>query len=97
MFGRGQLYFSIMKPFALLLNLVLGILQAGLNALSLPFLNYQLRRKLLVLLLSGIQGLVGLEAKVGLDPSLISGVPHPFLDYKHLLDGLHRNDRRVCY
>ena len=86
-----------MKPFVLLLSLVLGILQADLGSISLLLLNCQLHRDLLILLLSGAQGLVGLSAKVGLNPSLILGVPHPFLCCKHLLDGLHRNDRRVCY
>ena len=78
----------------LFLNLVLSILLAGHSALSLPLLSCQFYRELLVLLLRRAQGLVGISAEVGLDPSLISGIPHPFLGCKHLLDGLHRNDRR---
>lgn len=53
LFGHGHLYISVMEPFTLLLNLVLGILQVGLSALLPPFLSGQLRSKLLVLLLSG--------------------------------------------
>ena len=82
-----------MKPFALLLSLVLGILQAGLSALLLPLLRCQLPRELPVLLLNGAHGLVGIGAKVCLNPSLVLGVLHPFLGCEHLLDGLHRNER----
>ena len=88
MSGRGQLYFSIMKPFALLLNLVLGILQAGLNTLPPSLLNGQLHNELLVLLLSCTKGLTGLGMKVGLDPGILHSLP----GYEYLLDGLHRNN-----
>ena len=89
MFGRGQLYLSIVELSVLLLSLVLSVLQACLSALSLPLLGSQLRSELLVLLLSCTQGLAGLGAKVAFKPSLILGVLHPLLGYKDLLDGLH--------
>ena len=66
-----------MELLALLLNLALGILEAGLSSSSLPLLRHQLRRQLLVLLLCYTQGLVGLGTKVSLDPSFIAGIfPH---------------------
>ena len=97
LFGRGQLYLSVMEPFALLLNLVLGILQVGLSALLPSLPSGQLCNKLLILLLHYVQGLAGLDAKVDLDPSLVSGIFHPFLGCEHLLDGLHKNDRQARY
>ena len=86
-----------MELFTLLLNLVLSVLQAGLSTLPPPFLNSQLRSELLVLLLNCAQGLTSLSTKVGLDPSLIPSILHPLPGHEYLLDGLHRNDRRVCY
>ena len=66
-----------MELLTLLLNLVLGILEAGLSASSLPLLYRQLCGQLLVLLLCCTQGLVGLDSKVSLDPSFVAGVfPH---------------------
>ena len=72
--GRGQLYFSIVELLALLLNLVLGILEASLSTSSLLLLYRQLCEQLLVLLLCCTQGLIGLDTKVSLDPSFIAGV-----------------------
>ena len=97
LFGRGQLYLNIMKLFALLLNLVLGILQASLSTLPPPLLSGQLCNKLLVLLLNYAQCLIGLDTKVGLNPSLIMSILPPLSGHKYLVDGLHRNDRRVRY
>ena len=86
-----------MELFALLLSLVLGILQAGLNTLPPSLLSGQLHNELLVLLLSCTKGLTGLGMKVGLDPSLIPGILHSLPGYEYLLDGLHRNNSRVRY
>ena len=86
-----------MKLFALLLNLVLGVLRAGLSTLPPPLLSSQLHNKLLVLLLNYTQCLVGFGTKVGLNPSLILSILHPLSGHEYLLDGLHRNDRQVRY
>ena len=83
--------------FALILSLVLGILQTGLNTLSCPLLHGQLCGELLVLLLSSSQGLAGLNTEVGLNPSLIPGILDPLLGHKNFLDSLHRNNRGVRY
>ena len=83
----------MIKLFALILSLVLGILQTGPNALLRPLLCCQLHCKLLVLLLSNAQGLVGLSIEVGLN--LIPGILDPLLCHKNLLDNLHINNRRV--
>nr|POF00615.1 hypothetical protein CFP56_26187 [Quercus suber] len=53
-----------MELFALLLSLVLGVLQAGLSAFPPPFLSSHLHSELLFLLLSGAQGLAGLDAEL---------------------------------
>lgn len=88
--GCGLLYLNVIELFALLLSLVLGIVQAGLSILPPPLLRSQLCSELLVLLLSSAQGLAGLDAKVGPDPGLISGIFHLLLDHEYLLEGLHK-------
>ena len=80
----GQLYLNEMK----LLTLVLGILQARLGTQTRPFLSNQLAGELLVLLFSCTQGLVGLGAKVSLDPGFVPGVIDPFIGHKNFLDSL---------
>ena len=91
----GQLYFSIVELLALLLSLVLSVLKAGLNAPSFPLFHRQLHEQLLVLLLRCIQGLVGLGAKVSLDPGFVTGVFHPLLSHEYLMDGLRKNNQGI--
>ena len=77
----------------MILSLVLGILQIGLNTLPHPLLHGQLGIELLVLLLNSSQGPVGLGTEVGLNLSLISGILDPLLGHKNLLDSLHINNK----
>ena len=91
LFCCGQLYLNVIKLFALILSLVLGILQTGPSALLRPLLHCQLHCKLLVLLLSNAQGLVGLSTEVSLN--LIPGILDPLLYHKNLLDNLHKIGR----
>ena len=93
LFLCGQLYFSMIELFVLVLNLVLGILLTSLSILPCPLLRDQLGVKLLVLLLGSSQGPVGLGAKVGLNLDFISSILDPFLRHKNLLDSLHINKR----
>ena len=46
-------------------------------------------------MLHGSQGLVGLSTEVSLSPGLIPGILDLFLDYVHLLDSLHKNDKGI--
>ena len=91
----GQLYLIKIELFALIFSLVRDILQPSLSAPPRPLLNSQLAGQLLVFLLHGSQGLVGLGAEVGLNPSLILGVLDPFFIYKNLLENLHKNDKGI--
>ena len=91
----GQLYLIKIELFGLIFSLVRDILQPSLSAPPRPLLNSQLGGQLLVFLLHGSQGLVGLGAEVGLNPSLISGVLDAFFIYKNLLDNLHKNDKGI--
>ena len=84
-----------MELLALLFNLVLSFLEAGLSTPSLPLLGYQLHNQLLVLLLRCTQGLTGLGVKVSLDPSFIVSISHPLLSHEYLLDGLYKNNKRM--
>ena len=90
-----KLYLSEIELFALILNLVLGILQPNLSVPPRPLLNSQLSGQLLVFLLRGPQGLIRLSTEVGLNPGLVSSVLDPFLSYKNLLGNLHKNDKRI--
>ena len=58
-----KLYLSEIELFALILNLVLGILQPNLSVPSRPLLNSQLSGQLLVFLLHGPQGLIRLSTE----------------------------------
>ena len=49
----------------------------------------------MVLLLYGSQSLVGFGAEVGLNLGLVPGVLDAFLNYKNLLDSLHKNDKGI--
>ena len=91
----GQLYLSEIELFTLIFSLVLGILQPSLNAPPRPLLSSQLNGLLLVFLLHGSEGLVGLGAKVGLNPGLIPSVLNLFLSYKNLLSNLHKNEKGI--
>ena len=85
----------MIKLFALILSLVLGIFQTSLSTLSHLILRSQLYVELLVLLLSGSQGPVGLGTEVSLNSSIILGILDPLLSHKNLLDSLHINNRGV--
>ena len=86
----GQLYLSHVKLLALVLGLDLFALQTNLNTSSRPLLDDQLVGQLRLLLLKGSQGLLSLNAGVGLNPSLITGVLDPLLGHKNLLSNLHK-------
>ena len=85
----GQLYLSKIKLFALVLDLVLGILQIGLNAHLRPFLSNQIGLELFILLFSSSQ------CPVGLDLNFVLGVLDLLLSHKILLDSLHINNKGV--
>ena len=90
-----QLYLIKIELFVLIFSLVRDILQPSLSAPPRPLLNNQLGGQLLVFLLHGSQGLIGLGAVVGLNPSLIPGILDPFFNYKNLLNNLHKNDKGI--
>ena len=86
-----------MELLALLLNLVLSVLKAGLSAPPLLLLSRQLHSQLSILLLRCTEGLAGLSVKIGLNPSFIASVSHPLLNHEYLLDGLYKNNREIRY
>ena len=85
----------MIKPFALILGLVLGILQTSLSALPHPLLCGQLGVELLILLLGSSQSPVGLDAEVGLNLSLIPSVLDPFLGSEDLLNGPRKSNKTL--
>ena len=85
----------MVKPFALVLNLVLSAFKTGLGTLPCPFLSHRLHCMLLILLFKCAQGLVSLDVEIGLNSDLILGVFNPFFSYKNLLDSLHINNKGV--
>ena len=91
----GELYLSEIELPTLVLNLVLGILQASLSTLSRSILGSQLSGKFLTLLFGGAQGPVGLNMEIGLSLSFISGIFDPLLCHRNLLNSLHMDNKEV--
>lgn len=79
----------------LILSLILGIFQNGLSAFPRSFLRGQPNDELLVFLLGDSQGLVGLDAEVGLNSGLVPSILDPFLSHKKLSNSLHINNGGV--
>ena len=91
----GQFYLSHMKLLALVLDLGLCTLQKGFGTQMCPLQSGQLVGQLHLLLLEGSQGLLNLSTGMGLSPSLIAGVPNPFIGHKNLLGDLYKNDKGI--
>ena len=86
-----------MKLLALVFGLGLQTFQTSFSIQTYPLRNGQLVGELRLLLLKGSQGLLSLSARVGLSPSLITGVPDPLLGCKNLLCNLHKNNEGIPY
>ena len=90
-----QLYLSMIELFALVFSLILGILQASLNASTCPLFGGQLGCKLLVFLFGNAQGLISLGAEIGCNPDFVPCFLNLFLSHRDLLDSLHIGKKRV--